>query len=163
MEAYEQLYEESTPYVMSKCYQMGAGYADAQDITQEVMIKIYEHIQKLREPLCYHSWLAKIVTNTFNNYYRRNSRYVSLPEELDVKEVREYMLPDTCVSVLEQQRRIKEAIDPLKEKLQEVLILFYLKEMSEREIAETIQRPLGTVKSRLYCARAKMRNEQLYT
>lgn len=162
-QAFVRLYEESTPYVMNKCYQLGAGYADAQDIMQEVMIKVYAYIQNLREPLCYYKWLTRIVTNTFNNYYRKKNRYVSLPEEFELKEEREYMLPDTCISTLGQKSKIKHAISPLKQPFQEVLVLYYLKEMSEKEIATTIQRPLGTVKSRLYSARAQMRNEHMYS
>lgn len=161
-EAFTWLYMDSQPYIYKKCKKLGASDADAQDIVQEVMIKVYGHIQNLRDPQCYQGWMTRIITNTFNNYYRKKNRYIAFPEEFEVKEEREYMLPDTCVEALDQQRRIQHAISPLKQPFKEVLVLFYLKEMSEKEIADTIHRPLGTVKSRLYTARAKMRDERVY-
>lgn len=161
-EAFTWLYIDSQPYIYKKCVKLGANDADAQDITQDVMIRVYRNIKGLRDPNCYRSWLTRIITNTFNNYYRKKNRYVALPEEVQVKEEREYMLPDTCVEALDQQSRIQDAISPLKQPFKEVLVLFYLKEMSEKEIANTIHRPLGTVKSRLYMARAKMRDERVY-
>lgn len=161
-EAFIWLYHESQPYVYKRCLTLGASDADAQDISQEVMIRIYTYIHNLKDPRCYRGWVSRIITNTFNNYYRKKSRYIALPEELELKEEREYMLPDTCVMTLEQQSKIKEAISPLKESYKEVLVLFYLKEMSEKEIATTIQRPLGTVKSRLYTARSQIRSDAMY-
>lgn len=161
-EAFLWLYQESQPYVYKRCLSLGANDADAQDIAQEVMIRIYTYIRNLKDPRRYRGWLSRIITNTFNNYYRKKSRYIALPEELELKEERAYMLPATCVSTLEQKSKIKAAISPLKESYKEVLVLFYLKEMSEKEIATTIHRPLGTVKSRLYTARAQMRDERMY-
>lgn len=161
--AFTWLYEKSKQYIHKHCIHLGANDADAQDVTQEVMIRVYKYIHNLKDPQCYQSWLTKIINNTYHNHYRKKSRYVLLPEEFDIQEERDYMLPDTCVTTLEQINQIKTAMDPLRDKLQEVLILYYLKEMSEKEIAKTINRPLGTVKSRLYAARVKMRNERVYT
>ncbi len=141
--------------------------ADAEDLTQNALVKALRFHDKFQEGTYIKAWLLTILRNTFINEYRRK---VSRPMvvELDGTEAADSKAPDPEVRVALPHRRtadlmellddrVKTALDALPEDFRQTVIMADLQEMSYKEIAEVMDCPLGTVMSRLYRGRKMLR------
>lgn len=114
--------------------------ADAQDAVQQALARAWERRQTAH-PEQFRAWLTRIVVNECRNIQRYRMRV--LPVETMADEP-VYDPPDTG---------LREALDALSEKLRTPLLLKYMEEYSEKEIAKALMLPLTTVKNRLFRAR----------
>lgn len=148
------------------CRMIGAGL-DAEDLTQETFVRAYLSIRSFQSRASLNTWLFRIATNLCIDYSRKAKKtpwQVSLSQE-DTEEGgdQEYDLPDSAFdpqnALLNKElgRRLEDAIAALPDKLRTVLLLFDVEGLSYDEIAEIVGCPLGTVKSRLFNARAAVR------
>lgn len=135
--------------------------SEAQDIAQEAFIKAYRALANFRGDSAFYTWLYRIAINTAKNYLvSRNRRYsdyqVDVQEaeqvenvpQLKAMETPEYLLMnDEIISV------IKTAIEKLPEEMKTAIMLREFEGMSYEEIAQTMECPVGTVRSRIFRAR----------
>ena len=139
------------------------GSASAEDSTSEVFARAYEHRSRFdqgRESA--RPWLFGIARNVLMNEHRRRANDRSSP----IAEIHQ-QVPDPADSVawaVDAQRFVAESglnrtIAELDEGIREVLFLYAFGELSYREIADTLDIPLGTVQSRLSRARAALREQ----
>lgn len=144
--------------------------ADAEDLTQNALVKALRFHDKFKEGTYIKAWLLTILRNTFINEYRRKSRRPTTVE-LNGSEAAPSDTPDRDVSFeLDRNRRehlfelledeVREALDAVPEDFREAVIMADLEDRSYKEIAEHMNCPLGTVMSRLYRGR-KILREQL--
>ncbi len=161
--AFTRLYEESLPYAFYTVKRYLDNPEDSKDIVQEGYIKILQHIHGLREPEKYMGWMKRILINLSLNFLKSGQPNVFVglePEEeingqaLEIQTEqtgpeRSYINQETGQSVFYLLRQLppKQAI---------VLELFYMDELSIQEIAQALNLPEGTVKSRLYTGRKKL-------
>lgn len=136
---------------------------EAEDIAQEVFVKAFQNISKFDGRASFSTWLFKIASNLCIDKARRHQRRpepVSLSnDDGDAREVETSDLrwdPQNVAVVGEMERAIEAAIASLSEKLRGVLLLHDLEGLSYDEIATTVGVPVGTVKSRLFLARAHL-------
>lgn len=140
----------------------------AYELAQEVLISAFRHIGKFRGESRFSTWLYRMTANFAKNRWvvenRERSRYVSLEAPSnDDEDQRAHDWADEAVD----QRTLaadREALALLREKMadlepewREVLELRFFEDMSYEEIAESLEVPLGTVKSRINRARAALR------
>lgn len=131
---------------------------DLDDLVQQVFVKVFEHRDHLKDPGSLKAWICRIAVNTARDDLRRRRRAgwlsLSAPEDLDRREG-----PGTDAgSALAGDQLVRRAVGALSPKLREVVVLYSLKELEVKEIAETLGLPEGTVKSRLSQAREKLRD-----
>lgn len=143
--------------------------ADAEDLTQNTLVKALRFHDKFREGTYIKAWLLTILRNTFINEYRRKSRR-PIQVELNGTEPAEEISPDREVPMIEmrQGRRedlmellddeVKKAIEALPEDFRAAVIMADLEDMSYKEIADIMECPLGTVMSRLFRGRKILRD-----
>lgn len=142
---------------------------DAKDLIQDTYLKAYRFIDKYQHDTNAKAWLFRILKNSFINNYRKNSRS---PEQVEYNEVEEYvdLLKDDSAPVTDMRRDMYDnmlgddvvrAMESLNEEFRTIIILSDLEEMTYEEIAEILEIPLGTVRSRLHRARKAMQ-EKLY-
>lgn len=142
---------------------------DAKDLIQDTYLKAYRFIDKYERGTNAKAWLFRILKNSFINNYRKSSRE---PEQVEYNEVEEFvdMLKDDSAPVTDMRRDMYDnmlgddvvrAMESLNEESRTIIILSDLEEMTYEEIAEILEIPLGTVRSRLHRAR-KMMQEKLY-
>jgi RNA polymerase sigma-70 factor, ECF subfamily len=139
--------------------------SDAEDLVQETFLKAYRAYDTFESGTNLKAWLYRILTNTFINNYRRDTRR---PQETDLGDLEDVYLfrrmnRDTSTgstSSAEQQlleglveSDIKEAIESLPETFRMVVLLADLEGFSYKEIAEILDIPIGTVMSRLHRGR----------
>jgi len=148
------------------------GYAtEAECITKEVFLKALNSLRTFREESSLQTWLFRIATNLCRDVHRRRQREKGwLPlwrhpdgeecsgEEVAV-EIPDYRNdPERLLLREELSELLKQAIDRLPIAMREVLVLHDMESLSYEEIAHALGIPLGTVKSRLFHARARLRD-----
>ncbi len=142
---------------------VGVDYAN--DITQDVFIKIWKNIKKYDEKKAnFKTWLFTITRNTITDYLRKKKtiNFSTLDSEEERYEDNiedEVILPDEILIKLEDKELLNRLLDKLPGNYKEVLILYYQEDMTFKEIGEILSRPLNTVKSYHYRALVLLRKE----
>jgi RNA polymerase sigma-70 factor (ECF subfamily) len=132
--------------------------AEAEDLTQETMLKAFRAWQQFRPGTNARAWLLTILRNTFINQYRRAG---NRPEPLDVHAIegftvfRDVQTADPAGAFFAQivDDEVLRAVDQLPVEFRETLVLSAVEDLSYAEIAQVTGVPVGTVKSRLFRGR----------
>ena len=133
----------------------------AQDITQEAFIKAYRALPRFRGDSAFYTWMYRIAVNTAKNHLaaqRRRPMNIELdlqdPDQYDLHaKLKETDTPEAIVLSNELKETVERAIAALPEDLRTAIILRELEGMSYEEIAQTMECPVGTVRSRIFRAR----------
>jgi len=133
----------------------------ALDIAQEAFIKAYRALPRFRGDSAFYTWMYRIAVNTAKNHLaaqRRRPMDVELdlqdPEQYDLHaKLKETDTPEAVALGDELQETVERAIAALPEDLRTAIVLRELEGMSYEEIAQTMDCPVGTVRSRIFRAR----------
>ncbi len=161
--------EEALPHldaVYRVALRLSGNETQAEDLTQETMMKAYRSWSQYREGTNARAWLLTILRNTFINEYRRTRR---MGPTVDVTEVESFTVFRDVQEVDPEGRffdnivddDVLRAIDALPEEFRETLVLSDIEGLPYAEIAAITEVPVGTVKSRLFRARQALQT-QLY-
>ncbi len=135
--------------------------ADASDIVQETFIEIKKSITKLKEPKYFKSWLNKIVLSKIARHYEKQKDCVLTQQEEQLlyaqREQRVYMNPQQMFNYQCNREILDRCMRQLKGIYQDVLILQFFEGFTMAEIADILEIPEGTVKSRLSVAKKDLR------
>ena len=140
--------------------------AEARDVAQEAFVRAYRSLGRFDARQPFRPWLLRIVTNLALNSARAAGRRRAMGERYEqageMKTVEPS--PEHAVESAEQARRVWHAIGRLDAQDQALLYLRYFLDASERETAQALGRPEGTVKSRLHRVLRRLRGviEQQY-
>jgi RNA polymerase sigma-70 factor (ECF subfamily) len=134
---------------------------EARDVAQEAFIKAYRAIGRFRGDSAFYTWLYRIAINTAKNYLvasgRRPPRSDIDAQDAEQYEgatgLKEYATPERLLLKDEILAAIAEAIDDLPDDLRTAITLRELEGLSYEEIAQTMECPIGTVRSRIFRAR----------
>lgn len=140
---------------------------DAQDIAQEAFIKAYQALPTFRGDSAFYTWLYRITVNTAMNYLSSNvkkSSFVDIDSpEIDSSEGLEKLSqvdnPENILEGVDAQRVIVETLKTLPEELRQAIVYREIEEMSYEQIAEKMDCPIGTVRSRIFRAREIIERE----
>ena len=131
-----------------------------EDIEQEVYIKLWKNAEKYEERGSLKSWVNTIAKNTSKDYlksavmkYEQNST----SDDLVLYNIKDKKRsPEDCVIVNERQKRIIKAVDNLKPKFREVIMLCEIYGFTYEEASKKLNCPIGTIKSRIYNAKKEL-------
>jgi RNA polymerase sigma-70 factor (ECF subfamily) len=134
---------------------------DACDITQRAFINAYRKIQEFKGDAAFSTWIYRIAFNQAVSHRRENRRpavsiYSAKDEEL-IAEPADDSAPGERLESLETQKKVQQALDLLDEGDRQIILLKDLQGHSYEEIAEILQVPKGTVRSRLHRARLELK------
>jgi RNA polymerase sigma-70 factor (ECF subfamily) len=140
--------------------------SQAEDLVQDTMLKAFRAWGQYRPGTNARAWLLTILRNTFINEYRKQKRE---PVPVDIDLVEPYIVrpagPDTDPEGTFFSRivdaRVLEAVQSLPDEFRDALVLSDMEGLSYAEVAESLEIPIGTVKSRLFRAR-RLLQKQLY-
>ena len=161
--AFEQLVERHQRLVIGTVTRMLGNNSDAEDIAQQVFVRVWKSAKRYIPRAKFTTWLLKITRNLVFNELRRRSRHaqVSLQSETNEEErpIRDDHATAPDASLLEQelQKAIDAAIANLPETQRLAVILRRYEELSYEEIAETLDQSVSAVKSLLFRARTELR------
>lgn len=155
------LFENYRPQLISHALQICGNTPAAQDAVQDTFISAYTHLQSLRNPEFFYSWLRSILTNTCYQLIRKE-KYSDLNEQIETKDYCVQQPIDEHFDKLSNQQRLFEALRMLSVELRSCVLLRYFSRFNRYdEIAKLLDIPVGTVRSRLAAAREKL--TMLYT
>ena len=160
--AWEDLVRVHTRRVYSICYRFTSSDSEAQDLTQEVFLRVFKNLKSFRagEGL-FIVWLTRLTRNLLIDHYRR-TRMDRASESIDdhaatlEESTASIARTDGMVAGREASELLQVALQKLSPELRETVILRDLEELEYREIAQILSVPEGTVKSRLNRGRAEL-------
>ena len=123
--------------------------SENEDIEQEVYIRTWKNLDKYKENGKFKSWINTITANLCRDYMK--SSYFRHSQIRDEKENIE-----SAFIQKQRQKRIMDAVDALKPKFREVIVMYEMQDMSYEEISEKLKVPVGTIRSRLFNARKEL-------
>jgi RNA polymerase sigma-70 factor (ECF subfamily) len=134
--------------------------AEVEDVTQEAFIKAYRALPKFRGDSAFYTWLYRIAANAAKNHLVALSRRPTTDLALDDSEsyevpgrLKDNESPDEVIMGQQLEAVISQAIDALPLELKAALTLREFEGLSYDEIAEVLECPIGTVRSRIFRAR----------
>lgn len=159
------IYEQFHRYIFHLCLKLTRNEAEAEDLMQEVWIKVVRYEATIAEVEHVKAWLTTITMNTFRDRYRKNvrrSKYVIYqPENLDVPVLE--LVPNNELSTEEKIEKdvirqvVQQKINQLDVIYRKTLWYFYIEQYSLIEISNVMKVSIGTVKSRLFRAKARLK------
>ena len=160
--AWEELIRLHTRHVYALCYRFTGSGSEAQDLTQEVFLRVFRTLKSFRSNEgSFGTWLTRLTRNLLIDHYRRTrqaratdsieDRLLTLEEEGSGA-----VKPDQALAGREASELLQRALQRLSPDLREAVILRDLQEMEYREIAQVLGVPEGTVKSRINRGRTEL-------
>ncbi len=164
--AFEQLIGAYEQRVFALAFGMLGNRQDAEDMTQDIFLKVFRSIHTFRENASFSTWVYRVATNVCLDEIRRRKKRsgdVSINQTNRDDEAFELALPDPGETPFEAAQKkeamaaLREAIDCLGEEQRAVVVMRDLEGLSYEEIAHALGTSLGTIKSRLNRARQTLR------
>ncbi len=159
--AFKALIDKYKRKVYLTAYRLLGNHEDANDITQEVIIKMYKELKNFRRESSIYTWLYRIVTNlSLNELKKRKIRNF-----FDYDEVDEWLFkddkqsPELSYRENELSNKIQEAINKLPEKQRIVFTLRYYDGLSYEEISDILGTSVGALKANYFHAINKLQKE----
>jgi len=161
----DELYEEYGRYIYHLCLKLTRNKEEAEDVMQDVWVKVVRYSDKLDGVDHVKGWLTTICMNTFRDQYRKTSRrsehVMNQPAALDVPILdlvaSDTLTPGELVEQNDLQALVREKVGNLDEIYRKTIEYFYVYQYSLVEISEVMKVSIGTVKSRLFRARKSLK------
>lgn len=142
--------------------------AEIEDVAQEAFVKAYRALPNFRGESAFYTWLYRIAINTAKNYLVSQGRRAPTTTENEIEDaetfddgeqLRDLNTPDSMLLTKQVAEAVNRAIDQLPEDLRTAIVLRELEGLSYEEIAESMNCPIGTVRSRIFRAREAIAEE----
>jgi len=136
--------------------------AEVEDVTQEAFIKAYRALPSFRGESAFYTWLYRIGINTAKNYLVSQNRRAPTTTEFDTDDaetfedgdqLRDINTPESVLLSKQIGETVNSAMDALPEELRVAIVLREIEGLSYEEIAQIMNCPIGTVRSRIFRAR----------
>lgn len=159
--AFDLFYEKYKNVAMHTVYLIVGNKADSEDVVQESFIRCYEHISALKHNEKFKGWFFHILTRTAWEYGKKKNKEV--PQEDMSNFEKQGVEPSAAEIAMAKERAasIMRLVEDLPLKHRTVVVLYYYNEFSTKEIAKIVGCLEGTVKSRLFTARRKLKEALL--
>jgi RNA polymerase sigma-70 factor, ECF subfamily len=159
-QAFRELYRRYCPRVRALLFQLTGRVEGLDDLTQDVFVKVHRNLAGFRGESLFSTWLFRVTYNVCQDYRRRQGRRlqtVTLPEYSSLENLPVTDERQDNLSRLSQQQLVQDALATLSAEQRDVIVLHDLQEKPQEEVARILDIPVGTVKSRLYYGRRKLK------
>lgn len=158
-EAYGELYEATVRDVYRTVRFLVSEPSDADDVVQEIYIELHRSLGQYDGMRDFRPWLMGLVMRQIHAYRRKGWRHFRIMQKAEQTGL--VIENDFAGEVIDRlsSRALLDKVHRLPYKLKQVIILHYLEEYSQEEIAAILNIPLGTVKSRIHAALQKLRRK----
>ena len=134
---------------------------EAEDLTQEILIRVYRNLKSYRaDSGAFQNWILRVARNLIIDHYRQVRRYPQAggSEELEAMNIKDDRIPNPqrAAEQMEASRFLQDGLQSLAPELKEAIILRDLEGMAYNEIADLLNVPEGTVKSRINRGRLEL-------
>lgn len=138
------------------------GSDDALDVVQEAFVQAFVKLESFQQTSAFYTWLYRIAFNVAASHRRRRKATISIEYARDLagdEPVDRNLGPEERLELLERCQQVQEAVAALSEEHRTVLVLREIDGCCYETIAEILQLPIGTVRSRLHRARLQLRDQ----
>jgi RNA polymerase sigma-70 factor (ECF subfamily) len=146
--------------IFNVAYKFVGRHEEAEDLTQEIFLKVFKSLDTFDRRANFQTWLISVSRNLCIDHYRKvRQERQTIDHRMDARELSPVSPEPDAVSALEQQDRVallREALAALPESLRTAVLMRDIQELSYQEIADRLQLPEGTVKSRINRGRAEL-------
>ncbi|MFC2166354.1 RNA polymerase sigma factor [Acidobacteriota bacterium] len=152
------LYEQFKGRMFSLAYRYTYNAASAEDLLQDIFIRVFTHLETLDKDEAFPGWMYRIAVNTCLSYLRSNKKV--LQQSIPLSSI-EYTVGEKTQNDSEKmlEKPLEEAIQSLSTKLKSVFLLHDVQGYKHKEIAQILNCTIGTSKSQLFKARMKIRQK----
>ena len=159
--AFKELFDMYKSYAYNLVYKITGPRGDHEDLVQDVFFQIYLSLKSFKGNSAFRTWFHRIVINVCTRQWRYQNTGKRIPakETVNFEDV-EYAVPSAGADhgkQFELKNLVERALDTLDQKLRVPIVLNVYSEMELSEISEILDIPEGTVKSRLFTARNKIK------
>ncbi|MCU5501669.1 sigma-70 family RNA polymerase sigma factor [Bacillus wiedmannii] len=159
-EAYSKLYDKTIQEVYKTAHFLIEDKMDVDDVVQEIYIQLYESLRKYDSEKPFRPWLIGLAIKQIHSYRRKRWMRLRIIKKAEEQRKPEQIdFSNDVVSKISNKKLI-ELIHKLPYKLKQVIILRYLHDYSQEEVAQILHIPIGTVKSRIHAALKKLRQKE---
>lgn len=151
------------------CMHLCRSQAEADDLFQDVWLRVIKHLDTQGEMRSWESWLFTIAVNLYRDRYRKAKRWLlrvkpywdtdKQAEELEQVPADGRSQPENQLQAQLAKEQVRQALNQLKDEHRIPLVLFYMQECSYQEIADIMGVTLGTVKSRIHAAKQALKKQ----
>lgn len=155
MAAFEQIYRATSGFVYRSALRILNNSADAEDVTQDIFMKIYDNLKNFQFRANFKTWVYRITVNTAINIYRRNLRQISRRGDYDTAIETAGHSPEIiqAAKITDSEKIISSLLETLTAEHRAVIVLREIEGLSYEDIAQSLKINLNTVRSRLKRAR----------
>ncbi|MEW6355148.1 MAG: sigma-70 family RNA polymerase sigma factor [Planctomycetota bacterium] len=154
--------------IVRRFQDMACGYAHsilgdfhlAEDVAQEAFVDAYQRLGDLREPGAFPGWLRRVVFKHCDRLTRRRG-VSTVPLDAARGAAGDADIPDDSIEEQELSDRVLAAVRALPDSERQVATLYYINGYSQAEVAEFLEEPVTTVKSRLHTARQRLKERMM--
>ncbi len=166
--AFDQLIRNYEKRVYNLAYRLSGSYDEASDVSLDAFVRVFQAIKHFRGDSNFATWLFRIVTNVYLDRRKRmkNRQHLSLEEYIELEDsvVKRQIedpspAPSTIAETNERNAALHKAVASLPDYQRVMIVLYHTEGLSYDEIAEALDLPIGTVKSRLNRARLVLREK----
>ncbi|HEY7816954.1 MAG TPA: sigma-70 family RNA polymerase sigma factor [Vicinamibacteria bacterium] len=153
LRAFEDLARSYRSRIQGICFRYAGNRADAEDLVQEVLLRIYRGLEGFRGESSFRTWVYRITVNACLNWVASRKGFDALDAEI----------PDRRPTIIERlvraesRDRLRRAISELPDRQRMTVLLRVYEELSHKEIAEVMACPVGTVKANFFFALKNLR------
>lgn len=160
-DAYSELYETTIRDVYQTVHFLVREPADVDDVVQEIYIQVHRSLGQFDANRPFRPWLMGLVMRQIHAYRRKRWTHLRILKKAE--QVNQGLEHDFSNEVVDKISNLPllVSVERLPYKLKQVIILHYLNEYSQEEIAAILGIPLGTVKSRIHAALQKLRQKRV--
>ena len=160
LEALGELYDRHQQLVFRTALVITGDDEAANDLLQDVFLRLFRFAGNIDPVRPIEPWLYRMTTNLAYDWVKRRSRLPRPLEDLiDWLAVPGKNQPDAAVEKNDDWERVQKAVSSLPLSQRVVIVMYYLNDLSLREIADILEVPVGTVKSRLYYGRLALKRK----
>lgn len=160
-QAFNRLVMQYQHLVYNFLYRLGPRSQNVEDLAQEVFIKVFRSIRKLKDTGQFKSWLHKIAVRVYIDDQRHRKRlqeHVITDEQVLGAQPDPNATPAQSIEQQELQQALQDAINRLPEEFKLAIVLREIQELSYDQIANALQCSIGTVRSRIFRGRQLLRS-----
>jgi RNA polymerase sigma factor (sigma-70 family) len=162
-EAYRDLVERHKSYIYTLVYRMVEHRETAEDLTQEVFVKLFRSLHHFRGDAKFTTWLYRLTTNLVTDYLRSLKRkpYEALLDKVKGWFIEMREQPEERLLLKEEQEGMQQLLSDMPDKYRLILYLYHYKQLSYQEMYEVTGLPIKTLESRLYRGKAMLKEKWL--
>lgn len=163
MQAFEALVERHRQRAVGVALKLVGDKDEAADISQEAFIRVYRAVKRFDTQKEFFSWFYVILSNLARNRLKKRkvrTKYAR-EQQADTESIlhsQTRSTPDTLMEADETKQRVWQAVEQLPFNFREIIVLRHFEDLSYEEIAKLLNIPIGSVMSRLYYARLKLKD-----